>query len=220
MRAVDSRGSVEEPPVDDASGDPALGLGPQGAEPSVFRQAVESLTATSVRPEVRIQPLRPPQRLAPWSYALSADVVSPGGLDLATGRLVLLHRPGGHEEWRGAWRVVVLVEADLEAEIAEDPLLAEVGWSWLLDALHDHGAAFTAESGTVSRSSSRGFGGLSARPATTAVEIRASWTPVPEGGGIDFAAHLQAWCALMTACAGLPPEYEGVANLPSAGSRR
>jgi len=94
---------------------------------------------------------------------------------------------------RGAFRVVVLVEADLEAEIAEDPLLAEVGWSWLMESLEEHGAHFTAESGTVSRSSSLGFGGLSGRPATTAVEIRASWTPVAgPDGRIDFAAHLEA----------------------------
>lgn len=151
----------------------------------------------------------------------------PGGaadhdeVDLSGGRLVLLHRPGGHDEWRGAWRVVVLVEADLEAEIAEDPLLAEVGWSWLMDALEENGAHFTAESGTVSRSSSRGFGGLSGRPATTAVEIRASWTPVAgPDGEIDFAAHLRAWCVLMMMCAGLPPEHEGVASLHPAGAHR
>jgi hypothetical protein len=151
---------------------------------------------------------------------------SPGGpghdeVDLSGGRLVLLHRPGGHDEWRGAWRVVVLVEADLEAEIAEDPLLAGVAWSWLMDALADSGARYTAESGTVSRSSSLGFGGLSGRPATTAVEVRASWTPVAgPDGAIDFAAHLRAWCALMMMCAGLPPEHEGAASLHPAGARR
>ena len=191
------------------------------ADPREFAQAVAALSAASPPASIDLEPLPAPVNLAPFAHAVGGAVVSASGEeDLATGRLVLLHRPGGHEEWRGAWRVVVLVEADLEAEIAEDPLLAEVGWSWLLDALQDHGAAFTAESGTVSRSSSRGFGGLAGRPATTAVEIRASWTPVPAGGAVDFAAHLRAWCALMRACAGLPPEYEGVANLPPAGSRR
>jgi hypothetical protein len=142
-------------------------------------------------------------------------------VDLAGGRLVLLHRPGGHDEWRGAWRVVVLVEADLEAEIAEDPLLAGVAWSWLMDSLADSGARYTAESGTVSRSSSLGFGGLSGRPATTAVEVRASWTPVAgPDGAVDFAAHLRAWCGLMMMCAGVPPEQEGVAPLHPAGAHR
>ncbi|ACU75624.1 conserved hypothetical protein [Catenulispora acidiphila DSM 44928] len=189
-------------------------------DPREFAEAVAALTAASPPAAVELDPLPAPVNLAPFAHAVGGGVVV-GDEDLATGRLVLLHRPGGHEEWRGAWRVVVLVEADLEAEIAEDPLLAEVAWSWLMDALAEHGAPFTAEGGTVSRSSSRGFGGLSGRPATTAVEIRASWTAVPgPDGGIDFGAHLQAWCALMMMCAGLPPEYEGVANLPPAGSRR
>ncbi|MEY9932861.1 hypothetical protein ABH926_007512 [Catenulispora sp. GP43] len=207
-------------------------------DPREFAEAVAALTAAPLPAAIELDPLPSPVNLAPFAYAVGGAVVRTGQAgvdqagvdqdggeeDLATGRLVLLHRPGGFEEWRGAWRFVVLVEADLEAEIAEDPLLAEVAWSWLLDALAEHGAPFTAEGGTVSRSSSRGFGGLSGRPATTAVEVRASWTPVPgpEGGGdgIDFGAHLQAWCALMMMCAGLPPEYEGVANLPPAGSRR
>ena len=199
----------------------------RAGDPREFAEAVAALSAASPPAAIELDALPAPVNLAPYAHAVGGGVVCAdpegGEEDLATGRLVLLHRPGGHEEWRGAWRFVVLVEADLEAEIAEDPLLAEVAWSWLLDALAEHDARFVAESGTVSRSSSRGFGGLSGRPATTAVEVRASWTPVPGSGpegGIDFAAHFQAWCALMMMCAGLPPEYEGVANLPPAGSRR
>ncbi len=167
-------------------------------------------------------PGRSPNPSAP-TLPSSASAAGPAHdeVDLAGGRLVLLHRPGGHDEWRGAWRVVVLVEADLEPEIAEDPLLAEVAWSWLTDALADSGARYTAESGTVSRSSSLGFGGLSGRPATTAVEVRASWTPVAgPDGAIDFAAHLRAWCGLMMMCAGVPPEPEGAAPLHPAGAHR
>lgn len=192
------------------------------ADPREFAEAVAAFSAAPLPAAIDLEALPAPVNLAPHAHAVGGAVLSASGdEDLATGRLVLLHRPGGHEEWRGAWRCVVLVEADLEAEIADDPLLAEVGWSWLLESLEEHGAAFTAESGTVSRSSSRGFGGLAGRPATTAVEIRASWTPVPgPDGGVDFGAHLQAWCGLMMMCAGLPPEYEGVANLPPAGSRR
>ncbi|MFL6110793.1 MAG: DUF3000 domain-containing protein [Catenulispora sp.] len=197
-------------------------------ESQEFAEAVAALSGASLPAAIDLETLPAPVNLAPHAHAIGGAVVAAaaaapdGEEDLATGRLVLLHRPGGHEEWRGAWRFVALVEADLEAEIAEDPLLAEVGWSWLLESLAEHGAHFIAEGGTVSRSSSRGFGGLSGRPATTAVEVRASWTPVPgpDGRGIDFAAHLAAWCGLMMMCAGLPPEYEGVANLPPAGSRR
>jgi hypothetical protein len=209
--------------------------------PREFADAVEALAAARLPAAVELDDLPAPLGLAPFAHAVGGAVVAglplrPGvfggaiggavgggapadEVDLSGGRFVLLHRPGGHDEWRGAYRCVVLVEADLEAEIAEDPLLAEVGWSWLMESLEVAGARFTAESGTVSRSSSLGFGGLSGRPATTAVEIRASWTPLPDPGGtgrVDFAAHLEAWCRLMVICAGLPPEQDGVTALPGA----
>src|SRR5438270_914636 len=78
---------------------PSSETGPDPVAPTVFRQAVESLTRTAVRPEVLVEPLRPPQRLAPWSYAISTDVRGPDGDELATGRLVLLHDPEGFEAW-------------------------------------------------------------------------------------------------------------------------
>ena len=52
----------------------------EDTRPELFRAAVDSLTATRVRREVTVEPLRPPQRLAPYSYALSAEILSPGGL--------------------------------------------------------------------------------------------------------------------------------------------
>ena len=43
--------------------------------------------------------------------------------ELGTGRLVLLHDPAGHEAWQGTFRVVTYVRAELEPEMAADPLL-------------------------------------------------------------------------------------------------
>jgi hypothetical protein len=210
MRAVDSRGSLEEPDtVDDVSGDPGLGAGPQGAGPSVCRQAVESLTATSVRPEVRIQPLRPPQRLAPWSYALSADIVSPAGLDLATGRLVLLHDPDGHEAWDGVLRLVAFASAELDEQMGVDVLLPAVGWSWLTDALDERHAAYRAAGGTVTQTTSTRFGDLAGPNTTVGLELRASWTADEP----NLSAHLLAFADLLCTAAGLPPE--GVTVLSS-----
>ena len=62
--------------------------------------------------------------------------------ELATGRLVLLHDPAGHEAWQGTFRVVTYVRAELEPEMASDPLLPGVGWAWLTEALDGHGAGF------------------------------------------------------------------------------
>ena len=38
-------------------------------------------------------------------------------------------------------RVVAYVRAELDAELADDPLLPTVGWSWLTDALAATGGA-------------------------------------------------------------------------------
>jgi hypothetical protein len=170
--------------------------------PDVFRQAVASLTATSVRREVRVEPLRPPQRLAPWSYAVSADVVGPDGDELATGRLVLLHDPDGVEAWDGVLRLVAFASAEMDAQIGIDPLLPEVGWSWLTGALDDRGAAYRAAGGTVTQTTSTRFGDIHGPRTTVELELRASWT----ADDPDLTAHLQAFIDLMCAAAGLPPE--------------
>ena len=123
------------------------------------------------------------------------------------------------------FRCVTFAQADLESEIAEDPLLPEVVWSWLTEALDQHGARHSVIGGTVSRSASTSFGELSERPASTSVELRASWTPLPPDPGADwtveeaqaaFAAHFQAWLDLLSAAAGLPPLVTGVTMLPTA----
>src|SRR5438105_4652832 len=142
----------------------AGGAGPSDPGPPAFAVAVASLRAARPRPEVRLTEVRPPQRLAPYAIAISGAVPRPGGLedadDLANGRLVVLHDPEGHESWNGVTRLVAYVRADLDPEMAGDPLLASVGWSWLREALESHGAEFTAAGGTVTRASSESFGAL------------------------------------------------------------
>ncbi len=83
------------------------------AAPLPFRAAVDALKTARLRPEIEIEPTRPPQRLAPHTYALEAAVVQEGE-DLADGRLVLLHDPAGHEAWQGSFRLVTLVRAELD----------------------------------------------------------------------------------------------------------
>ncbi|MCI0688364.1 MAG: DUF3000 domain-containing protein, partial [Sporichthyaceae bacterium] len=128
------------------------------------------------------------------------------------GRFVVLHDPAEPAEWAGTFRLVTYVRADLDPEAAIDPLLAEVGWSWLTEALDVRGARYTAASGTVSRVSSEGFGELADRPPAAEVEIRASWTPLSE----SLDAHLEAWGELLCTAAGLPPLPPGVTPLRPA----
>ncbi|MEU5716766.1 DUF3000 domain-containing protein [Streptomyces sp. NPDC020403] len=196
----------------------------EGAEdrsvPPAFRSAVEALRSARVRPELEVEPTRPPQRLAPYAYALEAAVVD-GDEDLADGRLVLLHDPSGHEAWKGTFRLVTLVRAELEPEMAADPLLPEVCWSWLTGALEARGLAYGEASGTVTRAGSHYFGALSARRPATQIEIRASWTPREGRGSVpDVAGHLTAWTDLLCQLAGLPPSDAADATVVTLPQRR
>lgn len=178
--------------------------------PEIFRAAVASLTATRVRPEVRVEPLRPPQRLAPYSYAISADVRDADGDELATGRLVLLHDPEGAEAWDGVLRLVAFVSAEMDAQIGVDPMLPAVGWSWLTDALAERGAAHRAAGGTVTQTTSTRFGDIAGPRTTVELELRASWT----ADDAELGPHLHAFVDVLCTAAGLPPE--GVTPLTPA----
>jgi len=177
------------------------------AVPAAFRDAVASVRAASLRPEVVLEEAPAPQRLASYTLALTADVVI-GGEELAGGRFVLLHEPGGQDAWGGEFRAVTFVRAELELEMAADPLLPGVGWTWLTEALDAHGATYTAPGGTVTRVASESFGGLAGKAASAQVELRASWTPLSDLGG-----HLEAWADLLCTTAGLPPVPPGVTTL-------
>lgn len=207
----------------------------EGATPEVFAAAVAGISALLPRvPAVEFEPLPAPRRLAAHSHALSATVSEPGSEDedeLGSGRFVLLYEPDGHEEWQGSWRCVTLLQAEIEAEIAQDPLLPEVTWSWLTEALS--GLGYAALGGTVTRCASAGFGELDDQGMSTSVELRASWSPLPSEpadgprwGGRGWtpdtaysglAAHVEAWSRCLTAAVGLPPELAGVARLPRVG---
>jgi hypothetical protein len=155
-----------------------------------------------------------PQRIAPYASALSADVTSEG-IDIGAGRIVVLHDPAGNDAWDGTFRCVAYARADIDPELAIDPLLAEVGWTWLTEALEAHGATYAAPSGTVTVVASESFGGMANEPGTAQIEIRASWTPVG-----DLTAHIEAWGELLCTAAGLPPVPEGVATMPSRRGQR
>ncbi|MFC5213553.1 DUF3000 domain-containing protein [Streptomyces coerulescens] len=188
--------------------------------PAAFRAAVEALRASRPRPQIEVEQTKAPQRLAPYAYALEAAVVD-GDQDLADGRLVLLHDPAGHDAWQGSFRLVTLVRAELEPEMAADPLLPEVCWSWLTGALQARGLSYGEPSGTVTRASSHYFGGLSERQAASQIEIRASWTPREGLGGVpDTASHLASWCDLLAQIAGLPPAAPGDASVVTLPQRR
>jgi len=192
------------------------------AFPEEFQVAVTQMRGARLRPEVFCEEMPAPQRIAPFASALSADVTVDGE-DVGTGRIVLLHDPAGNDAWEGTFRCVAYARAEIDPEMANDPLLAEVGWSWLSEALEAHGATYVAPSGTVTKVSSESFGSMSDEEASAQLEIRASWTPAvsPDGDGpLDLGPHVEAWGELLCTASGLPPVPDGVAPLPSRRGQR
>lgn len=185
--------------------------------PAVFDAAVESLRGAAHRGELRVSEIAAPSNLAPYSLALAADVTPArhgADSDVATGRFVLLYDPETPDAWGGAFRVVCFAQAPLETDIGIDPFLAEVAWSWLVDALDSRGAAYSNASGTATKILSTGFGGLADEGDGAQLELRASWTPSNE----SIAAHVEGWGDLLCMLAGLPPTPEGVALLSARRS--
>ena len=181
--------------------------------PGAFRRAVADLTAAAWRPELSVEPIPAPQRIAPFAAAITADVLV-GGDEVGSGRLVLLHDPAGNAAWQGTFRCVTFARAEVDPEMVTDPLMGSVGWSWLIDALAAHSAEYAAPSGTVTSVTSESFGGMADEAPRAEVEVRASWTPLLEDG-VGLPPHLAAWAELLCTTAGLPPLPAGVVLMPS-----
>lgn len=182
-----------------------------------FERALASLRAVRFRPELSVDEGPAPQRLAPHAVALTADFVEDDD-ELASGRFVLLHDPDGVDAWEGDFRAVVFIRANLEPDLATDPLLTGVAWAWLMEALDAEGGPRAALGGTVTRVMSESFGSLGERDVTGSVEIRASWTPL--GDPDDMGHEVEAWAGALGQAAGLLPLPPGVSALvpPRRGS--
>jgi hypothetical protein len=181
--------------------------------PEAFARSVQSLRPVRMRAEIRLAEAPAPQRLAPFAVALTADVGDSHNEEIATGRFVVLHDPAGQDSWQGCTRVVAYVRAELEPELAADPFLAAVAWTWLTEALGKRlqPQGFRALGGTVTKVSSESYGTMATRPPIAHVELRVSWTP----DGDDLGPHLEAWGDVLASAAGLAPLPPGVAALPS-----
>ncbi len=201
----------------------------------------------AIRPELCFEEVPAPRTLAPFATAVGVTVKS-GGAEIASGRFVLLYDPAGQRGWGGPLRVIVYIRAEVEPEIAEDPMVGQVAWSWLTEALDARTAGYSQPSGTVTRVITEGFGAKGGEPPSLGFELRASWSPTAPGaapagdeqaqpapvggepaqpapvGGepaqAGLAGHLAAWCGAVCAASGLPPLASGVTALRPTGRRR
>lgn len=195
---------------------------PPTALPADFASAAEQLRGATLRSDLAVREIAPPDRIAPLSIAFAAGVREGTGPDpesvldspAGAGRFVLMHDADAVEEWGGAFRIVCYAQAPLELEIGVDPFISDVAWSWLVDALDSRDAKYSYISGTATKVLSSSFGALEGRGDGAQIELRASWTPL----GATFAPHVEAWSELLCLLAGLPHE-EGVASLTQQRTR-
>lgn len=165
-----------------------------------FEEITELVKTAPLRAEIAVEEVPAPLRLAPHALAMVAEVLE-GDEELANGRLVLLFDPAGQDSWGGTTRLVTFARAGVESDLANDTLLTQVGWSWLMDCLARRGAKPLNLSGTVTRTASEAFGELNPQELPGTIEIRASWTINPS----DAAIHVAAWGDLLCQAAGLQP---------------
>ena len=172
--------------------------------PAAFRAALAALDGVRARPEIVLEHIPAPQRLAPWAHAVGAMVTEPDGddeVEIASARFIVLFDPDGHEAWNGTIRCVGYLSAETDEQLVDDAMFSEVAWSWLTDALTEAGATHHAVGGTVTRTASTRFGDLASPEHSVDVEMRASWTA--EDTALD--RHLLAWLQVLGNAAGLPP---------------
>lgn len=179
------------------------------SDPIEFSQAVESISQIAFRAELSVKEIDSPRGVAPYSFALAADVLLPEDSEDSphgTGRFILLYDPDAPDAWGGKFRVVSFAQAPLENEIGLDPFLANVTWSWLEDALKARDAKYSHAAGTATRILSTGFGELADQGDGAQIELRASWSPL----SADMGEQAEAWGELLCMLAGLPPSSEAV----------
>src|SRR5699024_4654079 len=178
------------------------------------------MTSAPQRPEFIWRTIPAPSRMAPSTWACTGEILVHDD-ELASGRLVILHDPEGQESWDGTYRMVALVQAQLEPEFAIESMLGDVAWSWVTESLELHEAEARELGCTATRVVSQSYGALASRASTVDVEMRVSWTPEPlvpsdspsaqqdagqgELPAIDLVPHFAAWTAMLAAAGGLPP---------------
>jgi len=180
--------------------------------PEAFARALRELDAMEWRAGLDVEEIGSPQRIAPHAVAVTAELEGDGEDPVATARLILLHDPAGNTAWNGTFRMVSYVRAEVELEMVTDPLLPDVAWSWLTDALAAHGCLAGELAGTVTASFSKGFGEMSDSDRAE-VEVRSSWTPTLDAAH-RLTPHLAAWQELIGLVAGQPQLPPGLLKLP------
>ena len=176
-----------------------------------FTQVCDVIKQTTWHHDLTVREIPAPTRIAKDSMAIEA-VVSHDGEEIGSGRLIVLHQPFWEDAWEGDYRLVTMSRAEVDHQIATDPLLGEVAWSWLTDALDQRKTTYRAAAGTTTAVLSHPFGQIAGDPEENRVELRASWTPDIEETH-DIVDHLMAWQDLLCLTCGIQPVPDGVVSI-------
>jgi hypothetical protein len=161
----------------------------------------EKLTADiQFRDELHVMAAPSPKKLAPFGISLLGEINTEQ--NFADSRVVVLYNPEGDPAWNSLVRIIIFLKAEVESELADDPLILQIAWQWLEEALGKFNASAQELSGTVTRTSAKGFGAIDEESPST-IEIRASWSPIDTN---QTAQHIKAWGELVCVAAGLSPE--------------
>lgn len=168
---------------------------PVNQPPAEFLEALLTLRSVTTPPHLTLSEIPAPKRIAPFAAALHAQSpIEDDDLPIATGRFIILYNPEAPIEWGAKFRIITQIRSEMDAHLGEDPLLGQVVWSWLHDALDKHSASVRTLNGTVTREHSETFGGLVLKRSEIEVELKASWSTDFN----DLAPHFSAWLDLVT----------------------
>ncbi|MDK7055558.1 DUF3000 family protein, partial [Escherichia coli] len=81
----------------------------------------------------------------------------------------------------------------MDASLAEDPLLPQVAWQWLTEALAENNAKLSNLGGTVTTTNSVRYGEIGGKPQAFQLEMRASWT----ARGTDLRTHVESFAQVL-----------------------
>lgn len=171
--------------------------------PDEFRTALESLRDSQVDGALEVKEIPAPNRIAPWSAAVSIKSWATANDDrpLGSSTLVVLCDPHQRDAWGGTLRLIGHARIQIDPDQSTDPLLSEVVWQTLADCLDSAGASFHRMVGTVTRELSETFGGLDLRGSALNVDLRCSWSPATPYIG----EHLEGWSDALRQNAGIAP---------------
>src|SRR5699024_2727878 len=119
--------------------------------PETFRGALVKLRQATTRTEGELNAVPAPTKLARYGVAMGAEVTTADGHASAVGRLIVLYDNQHSDLWDGNFRIGTYIRTSIESDLGEDPMVSEVAWTWIMEALDEADATYRQPGGTATR---------------------------------------------------------------------